>query len=219
MNEDALDFGALESVNVSEVEVYSSEAMWGAVIGLMALFFILVSLTTWLGMRMGKEQPGEPVNRIQGWTPSIRVTAFLVFLSLLIVQALALTTVYIQTQIVHDSTWEYFQHLSWARLLGTSHAHVFGFAVTYGFIGFILSMTDVREWLKCVLISLILWGGMFDVLSWWGIKNYSADFEWISIVSGAVTGISSLVVFLLVGRSLLTPSSSSLKNAKDAVGP
>ena len=94
------------------------------------------------------------------------------------------------------------QYLSTARLFGLSHSHLFGFAVIYGFNALLLSLSGASERLKCLVIAGICWSGMFDVLSWWGIREVSENFEIVSIVSGSTAGLGWLVSTAIVLRDL-----------------
>ncbi len=131
-----------------------------------------------------------------------RLLIALTFTSLLLVQGVAASDAYVQTHVVHASTAEYFDYLSWPRLLGTSHAHLFGYAVMYGLIGLFIAMSRAPKGLRAVLIATPLWCGMFDVMSWWGIKAVSPSFEWLTIATGIGTSTASLVGAYFVGRDV-----------------
>jgi hypothetical protein len=147
---------------------------------------------------------------IANLAPSLKLLLAMTLTGLLAVQAVAVMAAYTQTQVVHGSTYEYFQYISRARLLGTSHSHLFGYALTYGLFAFAATMTTASERLKCTLVATMLWAGLFDVLSWWGIKEYSARFEWLSIVTGMCAGTGSLVAFYLVIKSAFFPKAGSV---------
>ena len=168
-----------------------------------ALWLVTVVVTTLLGLARGRDG-AAPRPSLAALPPSLRMLAVLVVFSLLVVQALAAIDAYVQTRVINTSAREYFQYLSWARLLGTSHAHVFGYTIMYGLLAFLMTLTSASEVSKCALISILLWSGTFDVLSWWGIKRFSGDFEWLSAVTGAATALSSLLCFSLVLRSAWT---------------
>ncbi len=181
--------------------VYASSTQTALVLLTIALLIGLILVTVRFGMRNSKVVDSRL--RISDLPPSLKILTGLAFFSFLLVQAVGGTDAYIQTQVANESTLEYFQYLSWARLLGMSHSHLFGFAVVFGVIGFIVSMTSASERIKCVLIATALWSGIFDVVSWWGIKGFSPRFHYLSFVCGAGTGIVSLVAGYLIIRSLL----------------
>jgi hypothetical protein len=131
-----------------------------------------------------------------------RLLIALTLASLLFVQGVAATDAYVQTHVVHASTAEYFGYLSWPRLLGTSHAHLFGYALTYGLLGLFVAMSRAPKNLRMLLIATPLWCGIFDVMSWSGIKAFSAAFEWLTIATGIGTSSASLIGAYFVCRDL-----------------
>ena len=199
---DELDFGSVETEPVAVLAPPPPEMVLEAWLAI-GVFALIVAGTTWLAMRARDKRTASwpTLNRLP---PAARVLAGMVFVSLLVVQVTALIDVYYQTQIQRESTRAYFDEMTMGRLLGVSHSHVFGFAFTYAVIGLLLCMTPVREWIKCLLVAAILWGGIFDVGSWWLVKYLSPDFETLSMATASVTGGTSLVAFFLVGRGLLS---------------
>jgi hypothetical protein len=183
------------------VTVYSDALVWGLTLAAVLSFVAVVVASVWLVGRVGGGERRPPA--IREWPPVVRLLAALVFLCLLFVQAVAAAGVWVQTRIVHESAVAYFQAISYPRLVGTSHAHLFGYAVTYGLIGFFVAASDAGERTKAILVATLLWGGVFDVLSWWGIKVLGAPFEWLSLLTGLSTAGVSLVGCALVGRDLL----------------
>ncbi len=147
------------------------------------------ALARWPRLR---EMPGE-----------VRLALSLIVLGLMLAQLVAITDAYVQTQVVSDSTFSYFQRLSEARLLGTSHSHLFGYTVTYGVLALLLSMSGASGRLKALVIAGLLLTGPFDILSWWGQKLYSPRFDWLTLTTGAVAGTASLVAALHVWRDAL----------------
>lgn len=200
MGQEGLDFSSAETT--SSVGVYPPGWMVVAVMASIIALLALVALSTWGAMRLGRGKSVRTSIGLEELPPSLKLLIALTLLGLLMVQAVAAIDVYVQTQIVHGSTLEYFQYLSWARLLGTSHAHLFGYAVLYGLISLFVSFTSAKEHTKCVLIAVILWSGIFDVLSWWGIKQFSPRFEWLSMTTGMATSAASIMALVLVVRSL-----------------
>ncbi|HEX3776606.1 MAG TPA: thrombospondin type 3 repeat-containing protein [Polyangiaceae bacterium] len=131
-----------------------------------------------------------------------RLLVALTLVSLLLVQGVAASDAYVQTRVVHASAAEYFGYLSWPRLLGTSHAHLFGYAVTYGLLGLFVAMSRAPKLLRALLIATPLWCGIFDVLSWSGIKAFSPAFEWLTIATGIGSSSASLVGAYFVSRDV-----------------
>ena len=130
-------------------------------------------------------------------------TLSLVVLGLMLAQGVAIVDAYVQTQVVNESTWSYFQHLSTARLLGTSHSHLFGYTITYGVLALLFSMTGASARVRMLVIAALLLTGPFDVLSWWAQKLWSPRFDWLTLATGAVAGTASLVAAVRVWRDAL----------------
>lgn len=195
--ETELDFGVPAAAG--SVAVYSQASLTAMVLGVLIVFGMLVAATAWLALAGG---PGRPALRLWELPPSQRALATMALVSILLVQAVGGLSAYHQTQVVHGSTLEYFQYLSWTKLLGMSHSHIFGFFVVYGVLSFLLSLSDASERTKVCLASLALWAGLFDVASWWGIKVFSPSFHWISIATGTASGLVSLLALYFVGKSL-----------------
>lgn len=201
----AMDFGNTSEMKitaVTESEDLSDAGLVGALIMILA-YLLLLFMTVRLGLFLGRHDDAPHTDHLRNLRPSLKVLCAMLFVSVLLVQALALTDVYRQTQVANSSMWSYFDHMSWEKLLGTSHAHIFGFGVMYGFIGFLFALTATKEKVKCLLIAAILWGGIFDVMSWWGVKVVGGSFEFVSITTGVITAMSTLAVFTLVARSIL----------------
>lgn len=134
--------------------------------------------------------------------PAARMLALLGLVCLMLVQAVAVAGVYVQTRVVHESTADYFAHLSVARLVGTSHAHLFGYAFLYGAIGFIATLGLGSPRLKAIIVALLMWSGPFDVASWWGIKLVHARFEWLSVATAIASSVASLAALLITARGV-----------------
>ena len=170
---------------------------------------IFACILAWLGLiaatvRFAQVQSpgGVSLPRWFNLPPSARVVAMVAFVSFLMVLAAGATDAYVQTRVVHASAVEYFQYISIPRLIGISHSHLFGFAVVYGLIGLLVAMCEASELFKSVLVAILLWSGIFDVFSWWGIKQVSPSFELLSIVTGSASGMGVLVSLGLIARDL-----------------
>ena len=199
-----LDFGSTEAS--ASVTVYSPALTTGMVMVTIVVFFIVIAGSVHLALR---GSPPRSRWTIHDLPSSQRLLLVLSVSTTMVVQAIGATTAFVQTHVVHESTLEYFQYLSHVRLLGTSHAHIFGFLVLYGIIGIAISLSSGNERLKCFVIATMLWAGIFDVLSWWGIKELSPRFEWLSIITGASTVLCSWIAIVLVVRDLVTRSQTA----------
>lgn len=199
MDDDALDLGSAEAVATTTLT--SGPQTVALVLASIVLFVVVVVGTARIAARGRAATARWP--RLEELPPAARLLFALLLSSFLVVQAVGLADVWVQTRVAHASPSEYFQYLTDARLLGTSHAHVFGYAVLYGFVGFVVSMTSLDEAKRCLVVSAALWGGMFDVASWWGMKHVSERFEWLAVATALVTSGASLVAFVLAARAVL----------------
>jgi hypothetical protein len=199
---DELDLSRAEPTG--SVDVLSDGAAIALVLGACLLFAALVALTTLWGVRLARERPVTGP-RLGDLPPALRLLGVLVVAALLCVQGTAAADAYVQTRVIHGSAHEYFQYMTNARLLGTSHAHLFGYTMMYGIIALLAALSGAREGLKAALVAILSWAGLFDVLSWWGMKHLSGRFEWLAMLTGIASAGGSFVAFVLVVRSLRRP--------------
>lgn len=193
----ALDLDAVEATSAASVLPASIATVLALL--LIGLFLLAVHLSAaWAGRGGGAELP-----RLSGLPRPARLVIAMTTLTLMATQALAVAAAYTQTQVVHESTWAYFQYLSTAKLLGTSHAHLFGYALLYGLLATFGLLTEAPARLRCVLAAAMLWAGPFDVLSWWAIRLGAPAFHYLTMATGAVAGTASLVAAFLVLRDAL----------------
>ena len=106
---------------------------------------------------------------------------------------------------LHGSTEAYFQQMSLGKLIAFTHAHLFGFTTSFFIIGIPFSMQFNHLRLYQWLFPLGLAASLTDVISWWGLKYVSANFEYVTLFCGLV--FSSSYLYMLVGllRVLLFP--------------
>ncbi len=171
---------------------------WLLVVGSWAALLALVYLTVRLSMRHGL---GKPFPKLEELPPVLRCVALMAFVSICLVQVLGATNAYVHTRVVNDNLTAYFQYLSWAKLIGISHSHIFGFFVIYSTLGLLLACSSASERVKCYLVAFALWAGIFDVGSWWLIKQFSPTFEFVSLAAASASGIATLFTFHFLIRS------------------
>ena len=106
---------------------------------------------------------------------------------------------------MNGSAEAYFHNMSLGKLIAFSHAHLFGFVTSFLIVGVPFSMQfnhlQAYQWLLPIGIS----ASITDVLSWWGIKYISANFEYISMVCGVLFAFSYLYMLIGLLRVLLFP--------------
>jgi hypothetical protein len=193
-------------------------ASTATVVVLLLIAFYLGSialLATWI-----QKQPKSARWPSVGQMPAeVRVALVLVVLGLMLAQLVAIIDAYVQTQVVHESTWSYFSHLSEARLLGTSHSHLFGYTITYGVLALLMSMTSQSARVRALVVVALLLTGPFDILSWWGQKLYSPRFDWLTMSTGAVAGSASLVAAVAIWRNAFRGRPAAADGGNDGARP
>ncbi|MGH6629766.1 MAG: hypothetical protein ACREB3_08550, partial [Burkholderiales bacterium] len=106
---------------------------------------------------------------------------------------------------MNGSAEAYFHNMSLGKLIAFSHAHLFGFVTSFLIVGVPFSMQfnhlQAYQWFLPVGIS----ASMTDVISWWGIKYISVNFEYISMVCGILFAFSYLYMLIGLLRVLLFP--------------
>lgn len=106
---------------------------------------------------------------------------------------------------IHGTSEAYFAQMSLGKLIAFTHAHLFGFTTSFFIIGIPFSMQfnhlKVYQWVFPVGLA----ASLTDVMSWWGIKFLSPNFEWVSVFCGIVFSISYLWMLIGLLRTLLFP--------------
>jgi len=94
-----------------------------------------------------------------------------------------------QSQVIAKTAYEYFFYMKVGRLLGLSHAHLFGHATMYAVVILPFIFTKLKEVWKIRIVSAALLAAVFDVGSWWAIKYTSNILERVSMVCGMLVSI------------------------------
>ena len=107
---------------------------------------------------------------------------------------------------MHGDAQTYFTEMSVGKLIAFTHAHLFGFTTSFFIVGipFSLHFNNLKVYQWIFPIGLI--ASLTDIISWWGIKFISENFEYITFFCGAV--FSSCYMWMLIGlvRVLFFPS-------------
>ena len=199
---EGLDFGA--PVESATVEIVSPAIATGLSLGALALFAGTSLLAGWFFTRRALRVE-RVLPRLGSLPAPLPVVAGFVALSMLAVQGFAVADVYVQTQIVQPSALAYFQSLSTARLLGMSHAHLFGFFLMYGLLAAMSAFTRMPVRLRSWLAPVPLLGGFFDVISWWGLKFVGPQFDWLAMATGSASATVTLILVASVVRESFGP--------------
>ena len=202
MGEDGLDFGAAKLENVVEGATrpfsFLSDAVlpWGAV----ALFVLAIVFSVWIAKRSKAPEPNwRPLST---WPLALRAALWPLLTAFALTHAFAAGSVYYTTKIANPSTEGYFADIGVGRLLSLSHAHLFAHATMYFLMALLVQFTRSGRFARLWAPILALWSGVFDVFSWWGLKEVSSRFEVLS----AFCGSSFSLAFVLMSFAILRES-------------
>lgn len=106
---------------------------------------------------------------------------------------------------LHGSASAYFEQMSLGKLIAFTHAHLFGFTTSFFIVGipFSIQFNQLRVYQWVFPVGLA--ASLTDVMSWWGIKYVSANFEWVSMFCGVLFTVSYLWMLIGLLRVLLFP--------------
>ena len=106
---------------------------------------------------------------------------------------------------MHGSAEQYFANMSNGKLIAFTHAHLFGFTTSFLIIGLPFSLQfPASRWYQAVM-PLGLTAALVDVVSWWGIKYLSINFEWVSMICGILFSATYMFMLVALLRTLLFP--------------
>ena len=92
------------------------------------------------------------------------------------------------------------------KLIAFTHAHLFGFTTAFFIIGIPFSMHFNRLRIYQWVFPAGLAAALTDIVSWWGIKYISPNFDYVTMFCGAVYGIAYLWMLIGIVRILFFPS-------------
>ena len=106
---------------------------------------------------------------------------------------------------LHGTTEAYFAQMSLGKLIAFTHAHLFGYTTSFFIIGIPFSLQFNHLWPYQWVFPVGLAASLTDIMSWWGIKFLSPNFEWVSMFCGIVFSLSYLYMLVGLLRVLLFP--------------
>ena len=118
---------------------------------------------------------------------------------------LGMVDIIYQTTIINESTKEYFENFGVARMVGFTHAHLFGLTTSFLIIGIPFSMQFGHSRFYQWMLPIGLSSAVTDIVSWWGIKYFGESFELISMIMGILFSVSYLFMLIALLRVLLFP--------------
>jgi hypothetical protein len=203
----------MEELNFDQVETVASTVVYPQhqVLILVIACFVVWALCVGLTVRwgLGQDFKSTPQGQLRDFSPPLKIWTLMVSLGLMAVQFVAGIDAYVQTNVVYTSSAEYFDYLSYPRLLGTSHAHIFGYTVLYGCLAWLLCLSDAKRSLKAWCTAGMMWSSLFDVVSWWGTKVFGGLFHWLTAATGATCATGSLICCFWIVKSFKTTTATS----------
>lgn len=115
-----------------------------------------------------------------------------------LVHICALFTVFFKTQIAYKSAEEYFHYISPDRLLGLTHAHLFGHITMYTITALIFLFVKLSHRIKIIIISILFFAPILDVYSWWLMKFLGGRYEALSLIAGGMFAITFVFMYVTI---------------------
>jgi hypothetical protein len=105
----------------------------------------------------------------------------------------------------YGSSDAFFAQMGLGKLIVMTHAHLFGFTTAFFIVGIPFSMQFNNLYVYQWVLPVGLSASFIDVLSWWGIKYLSPNFEYVSMLCGILFSVSYLWMLIGLLRVLLFP--------------
>ena len=202
--QDDFDFFSDAPVQSAEVvELPPEKSRWlslGGPLALFAFFFLVLAIVWWL---VPFSSHSVDIN-LRDFPPAAKRGIALAVAMFGIAFCFGASEIWYQLRL-HGSAEAYFAQMSLGKLIAFTHAHLFGFTTSFFIIGIPFSMQfnqlQVYQW----VFPAGLAASLTDVMSWWGIKFLSPNFEWVSMFCGIVFSVSYLWMLIGLLRVLLFP--------------
>lgn len=201
---DGFDFFSDQPVAAAEVVVLPAEKpAWQTVGGPIALaaFFFALNLIIW---RLVPFSSHSIDINLRNFPPAAKRGIAMAVVIFGIAFVFGASEISYQLNL-HGSASAYFEQMSLGKLIAFSHAHLFGFTTSFFIVGIPFSLQFNQLKLYQWVFPVGLAASLTDVISWWGIKYVSANFEWISLFCGLLFTISYGWMLIGLLRVLLFP--------------
>lgn len=186
------------------VEVATPVSPWIAIGGPIALglFYILLMTLVWLTVPFKRSTIS--IN-LHGFSTGVKRGLAMAITLYAIAFVFGASEIAYQLHL-HGDAQAYFDNMSLGKLIAFTHAHLFGFTTSFLVIGVPFSMQFNHLWPYQWIFPLGLAAALVDVMSWWGIKYLSPNFEVISMLCGIVFSLTYLYMLVGLLRVLLFPT-------------
>lgn len=200
-NFDFFSDAPVESQDV--VELPAERSLWitvGGPVALMVFLFLIIAVIWWL---VPFSDHSVELN-LRELPPAAKRGIAMAVVMFGVAFCFGASEIWYQLQL-HGSAEAYFAQMSLGKLIAFTHAHLFGFTTCFFIIGIPFSMQfnhiPAYQW----IFPLGLSASVTDVISWWGIKYLSPNFEWVSMFCGLLFSVSYLWMLIGLLRVLLFP--------------
>lgn len=195
-----MDEGVVEIVEPEPVatEFWADTA---APIGLILLFFIILLFFR----QMVPFKPHREYPLLHDYPTGVVRAIAMASLFYGIAFGLGAYRAYLGVEFYEGTSADYFANMDKMKLVGFSHAHLFGFTTSFLIIGipFTLNFAHIR--LYQLILPIGLTASFIDVASWWGIKYISPNFIWASIFCATLFTLSYMIMLIGLLRVSLFP--------------
>lgn len=202
---DNFDFFSDKPVQDAQVVIVPPEKSGWLTIGtpaaLVAFFFVLNFSIWWLVPFSGHR---VDIN-LRDLPPAARRGIAMATVLFGIAFCFGASEIWYQLQL-NGGTQAFFEQMSLGKLIVMTHAHLFGFTTSFFIIGipFSLQFPHIRSYQWVFPVGLA--ASLTDVISWWGIKYISPNFEYVSMFCGLLFSISYMWMLIGLLRVLLFPN-------------
>ena len=198
------DFFSEAPVQSAEVvELPPEKSNWitiGAPLALIAFFFLVIAFNWWT---VPFTTHSVDIN-LRDFPPAAKRGIAFAVVIFGIAFCFGASEIWYQLRL-HGSGEAYFAQMSLGKLIAFTHAHLFGFTTCFFIIGIPFSMQFNQISLYQWIFPAGLAASLTDVMSWWGIKYLTPNFEWVSMFCGIVFSASYLWMLIGLLRVLLFP--------------
>ena len=202
--QDNFDFFSEAPVQSAEVvELPPEPSRWitlGAPLALVAFFFLIIIFNWWT---VPFTTHSFDIN-LRDFPPAAKRGIAFAVVIFGIAFCFGASEIWYQLRL-HGSAEAYFAQMSLGKLIAFTHAHLFGFTTSFFIIGIPFSMQFNQLRLYQWIFPAGLAASLTDVMSWWGIKYLTPNFEWVSMFCGIVFSVSYLWMLIGLLRVLLFP--------------
>ncbi len=201
---DNFDFFSDKPVTGDDVVVVPPEkSKWVTVGGPIGLV-LFMGFTLWLNWVLMPYSPKSVDINLRYFPPAAkRGMAFAVCL-FGVAFAFGASEIWYQMQF-YGSSDAFFAQMSLGKLIVMTHAHLFGFTTAFFIVGIPFSMQFNNLYIYQWVLPVGLSASFIDVLSWWGIKYLSPNYEYVSMLCGILFSVSYLWMLIGLLRVLLFP--------------